>query len=83
MDIWNVHNRNDFQMKAFDAAIWLVDRVDQSNSVLSENWKANTEIENQLPYNEYYDFFGPDYELVPNIINNRVRFSKAFSSNDP
>lgn len=33
---------------------------------------ANTEIENQLPYNEYYDFFGPDYELVPNIINNRL-----------
>ena len=42
--------------------------------------KANTEIENQLPYNEYYDFFGPDYELVPNIINNRVSTIASMTS---
>lgn len=33
---------------------------------------ANTEIENELPYNEYFQYFAPDYSLKPNIINNRL-----------
>jgi histone deacetylase 3 len=29
----------------------------------------DTELSNELPYNEYYEFFGPDYTLHPALTN--------------
>lgn len=31
---------------------------------------VDTELPNDLPYNEYYEFFGPDYTLHPNLSHN-------------
>lgn len=34
---------------------------------------ADTEVENDLPYNDYIEYFRPDFKLRPQIINSRVR----------
>ena len=33
---------------------------------------ADTEVENDLPYNDYIEYFRPDFKLRPQIINSRV-----------
>lgn len=33
---------------------------------------ADTPVENELPYNDYFEYFGPDFQLKPQIINQKV-----------
>ena len=42
---------------------------------------ADTEVENDLPYNDYIEYFRPDFKLRPQIINSRVwNFFAKFSA---
>jgi acetoin utilization deacetylase AcuC-like enzyme len=33
---------------------------------------AETQVDNMLPYNDYFEYFGPDFQLKPQIINTKV-----------
>ena len=60
-------------MASFRLEFWAIVDLDVIlGDKIAKLFKANTEIDNELPYSEYFEYFRPDYSLKPNIINNRV-----------